>query len=109
MSINDSSDDYYSSNAFNFLKKPSKDSLNNENNSNKNVNNNNQVNEKNITGRKIPRDAQFLNKTKSAYEKSIKDSNKAIYEEPVPNYDGYLAKGNFYNIIFNLIYFLINL
>lgn len=85
--VDDDNDDYYTSETFNFLK-------------NKNINNTTKPNEinnnKNISRNKvkIPKDAQFLNEKSSAYEKDIKQSNKAIYAEPVPNYDGFFTKSN---------------
>ncbi len=37
---------------------------------------------------------KFLNDSELHFNKNIKESIKKIYEEPIPNYDGYLARGN---------------
>ncbi len=95
MSNNDNQD-YYSSNAFSFLKKTSHNyqvnDLNYESGSSDNIKF--ELLDNKDYKIKIPKNAQFLNQTNSAYEKNIKDSHKAIYEQPIPTFDGYLTKGN---------------
>ena len=99
-------DDYYKSDDFNFFK-PKKintiNSLNNEEKLNinfKHTNANKKLSElsdeEKANYRKLSKNSndQFNSVKKDAYAKSIKDSNRAIYEEPIQNFEGYFSKGN---------------
>ena len=100
---NDSNQDHYSSDAFNFLKFSNKKNIyiadssikDNKTQNHSDANNlESTKNKKQEYTRKIPINAKFLNQNQTpAFEKNIKDSSKAIYEEPISNYDGYLGKG----------------
>jgi len=102
-------DDYYSSDAFSFLKKPKSNNVSSKSEETKEINKDNSHNIKEVkTTLKSTksRNSQILYPNSSShYEKNIKESNKAIYQEPVPNFDSYMAKGifkirNIFNILF---------
>jgi hypothetical protein len=92
-------DDYYKSDDFNFFKYKKTDTFQIKENEDK-LNTNKKISElpdKNINNHLKNSNTQkgeIFTGNKISYVKSIKDSNLAIYQEPIPTYDGYFSKSN---------------